>query len=99
MVNNHQKMLHQLFEKTVLEEIFKRIKEPTFFEIDTILYFGDKETREYANQIIIPEKIRGLNYIDLIRFEENFKSFITDFEYSLNLIQEEIKIRKRRVGD
>ena len=96
--DSHQKMLKSTFNEVLIQEIAKRLKNPTLDEIDLIMYFGDKETREKIVNKVVPEMIRELHIIDLIRLEENFNSFLNDFSYSWWIINKEIKKRKKIAG-
>jgi len=96
--DSHQEMLKSTFNEVLIQEIAKRLKNPTLDEIDLIMYFGDQETRDKMNKEVIPEMIRELHIIDLIRLEGNFNSFLVDFSYSWWIINKEIKKRKKIAG-
>jgi hypothetical protein len=91
-------LLKELFNKMTMNEIAKRMKNPTLDEIDLMMYFGDVEVREKVNHRILPELVREMHVIDLIRLQHNLDVFMSDFSYSWWLVSDEIKRRKRMVG-
>lgn len=94
-MNSHQEMLKSTFNEVLMNEIAKRLKNPTLEEIDLIMYFCDQESREKMINKILPELIRNMHIIDLIRLADNFDSFVREFSYSWWLISDEIKKRKK----
>lgn len=96
-MNEHQEMLKSTFNEVLIQEIVKRLKKPTLNEIDLIMYFGDAEDRLRMKAKILPELVRKMHIIDLIRLSDNLNLFIEDFWHSWYLVNEEIKTRRKMV--
>lgn len=98
MTDKHNRFLKHTFINFALQEISKRIKEPSLDVIDLIMYFGSQEARVHINEVVLPELVTKLPYIALIRLEERLYSYNVDFCMSHYTVEQEIKLRKKQVG-
>lgn len=96
-MNAHQEMLKSTFNEVLVNEIAKRLKNPTLNEIDLIMYFGDREAREKMNYEVLPRLVRDMHIIDLIRLVNRLDTFSREFGSSYYLVNDEIKKRKKMV--